>query len=509
MLKPISHSQWSEVHQAHLLNRAGFGTAPAAGALSIKDSPETWVNRLLDVPTQPDPEDAPAWTREPTMTPAEFKKIRQLPEQERREQFQALQRMDRRNSNSLSSWWMDRMLNGSYPFQEKMTLFWHGHFVSSRDKVKRGDILWQQNNLLRYQGLGSFRDLTISVGRDAAMLVYLDGTKSKRASPNENYARELMELFTLGEGHYTEEDIKEAARAFTGWTVNRISPKANFRERQFDDGIKNFFGKSGNFNDENIIDIILSEDQAARYLTKKLWEYFAYRNPEPEIIESLAASFKENDYQIKPVLKEMFLSQPFYSKQAMRTQIKSPIMWLSSLVRILDLEPFPSQIGTRMVAQLGQDLFNPPSVKGWDGGRAWISTTTMIMRNNLAHLLINGGNTSQAGLASKNVREIPAEVIESMTAEQKTRLERFKKKGQYRTIPSFLHNQSLTAAWEATSEKERLPLLVKEVYQGPVSQTTYRTLETNRNLTLSDGNTRQALKKNIYELVSHPEFQLT
>lgn len=507
MLQPILHSQWSEVYLAHLLNRAGFGKAPTIGAPRQLAKPESWVDRLLDVPQSLDPADIPEWVEGTDFGSMQLRHFKSLPEKERREKLKEIRRMNRRHVASVREWWLERILQSKEPLQEKLTLFWHGHFVTSSQKVKVGLQHWVQNNLLRFEGMGSFRDLTVSVSRNPAMLMYLDGARSKKGAPNENFARELMELFTLGEGHYTEEDIKEAARAFTGRKVGRFSTESKLIERQFDSGPKTFFGKTGNFKDEDIIDIILEQEQASKYITRKLWEYFAYANPEPELIDSLAATFRSHDYQIKPVLREIFLSQAFYSKKAIRTQIKSPAMWLASMVRVLDIEPFPAHIGLRIMDQLGQELLNPPSVKGWDGGRAWVSTNTMITRNNLAHLLIYGGNPRKAGLGGR-VREIPAEVIDAMTEEQQQRIERRKKNAKYHQIPSFLRNEALTAEWQKTPADKKLPLLVKKVYQGPIHPKSYAALEVHPQW-MASGDPEEALKQNIYALVSHPEFQLT
>ncbi|MEM1157130.1 MAG: DUF1800 domain-containing protein [Verrucomicrobiota bacterium] len=508
MLKSIPLSQWGDVQLSHLLNRAGFGKAPAQGAPDVGAGPEAWVDRLLDTPARMNPSDEPEWVKGTNYSEKMMRNFRDLPETERRTKLKEMQRMNRQHVQSVREWWLDRILRSEEPLQEKLTLFWHGHFVSSSQKVKVGKHHWIQNNLLRYRGLGSFRDLTVAVGRDPAMLIYLDGARSQKGSPNENYARELMELFTLGEGHYTEDDIKAAARAFTGRLAGRYSDKSTLAPRQFDRGEKTFFGQTGRFDDADIVDIILQQQQASRYITRKLWEYFAYAHPEPEIVDSLALTFRENDYQLKPVLREMFLSQQFYSKKAVRTQIKSPVMWLASLARVLDLDPFPTKIGTRVLDQLGQQLLNPPSVKGWDGGRAWVSTTTLIMRNNLAHLLINGGSPGKAGLTGR-IREIPQAVMDAMSEQQKQRLETMQQRAKFVEIPSLLRNKSLVAQWRKTSATEKLPLLVRTVYQGPISSASYSTLEKNPNLLLNSSNLPEALQQSIYELVAHPEFQLT
>ncbi len=270
-------------------------------------------------------------------------------------------------------------------------------------------MMYQQNQMFRDKGLGNWGDLVTAVAQDPAMLVYLDNATSKADAPNENFARELMELFTLGEGQYSEDDIKEAARAFTGWMVERRSyafmdltalkpqrPSAiQMKSKIRDDDRKTFFGQSGNLTGNDIIRIILEQEQSSKFMMAKIWTFFAYDNPEPELVEALARIFRENNYEIAPTLKTLFMSDAFYSEKAVRTQIKSPVLWLAGSCIALDIELPSMRFSAAALQALGQVLFLPPNVKGWDGGYAWITTSTLTQRYNLAGTLINMRQPSQ------------------------------------------------------------------------------------------------------------------
>jgi uncharacterized protein (DUF1800 family) len=277
------------------------------------------------------------------------------------------------------------------PLQEKLTLFWHGHWATSAEKVKSAYALWLQNTTLRRFAAGNFKQMAVAVSQDPAMLFYLDNAQSRAAHPNENYARELMELFTLGIGNYTEEDIRNSARAFTGWSIDR--DRIAFVDRRFmhDGGEKEFMGRRGRFTGRDIIDILFDQPAVGPYMAKKLWSFFAHENPAPELVAQLAATFREAQWETKPLLRRMFLSRAFYGRDAMHTQIKSPVQWLVGTARLLDAPLPDADTCAAILHVLGQDLFAPPSVKGWDGGYAWITTSTLFSRYNFAGLLAKGG----------------------------------------------------------------------------------------------------------------------
>ncbi len=383
----IPGKDWSPRHARHLLNRAGFGVPEERIAEFAALSPQDAVASLLRYRDAPDTFAPPEFlvTREEIQAYRE--EIRGLPEDERRPLNNEMQARERAAVLGLQAWWFERMASTPRPLQEKMALFWHGHFATSAQKVKSSAANYQLNSLFREHATGNFKSLTIAAGQSPAMLRYLDNVQNVKGSPNENWARELMELFTLGVGHYTEDDIKNSARGFTGWGTGGEGG-FRFREDQHDFGPKTFMGKSGNFDGWDVINIIFEQPAAAEFIARKLWSYFAYENPKPEIVAPLAALLRENDYEIAPLLEAMFLSKDFYSAKAIGTQIKSPVQYLIQLADHLALESPPYVALARASAQLGQNVFFPPNVAGWAGGRAWINANTLLTRYNLSRSIV-------------------------------------------------------------------------------------------------------------------------
>ena len=222
------------------------------------------------------------------------------------------------------------------------------------------------------------------------MLIWLDQAQSRKEHPNENFAREVMELFALGEGNYTEKDITEAARALTGWSVDRLNQQFVYRERQHDESSKTVLGRVGNFSGDDVLKIITAQPQAARFITRKLWVFFGGENPSNELVDALAAKFRASGNDFKPLLRTIFLSEEFYSPEVIRQQVKSPVQWLIGSVRLLE-RPLPAQqLSINAIRVLGQDLLAPPNVKGWDGGLSWITTNNLLSRYNFANYLVLG-----------------------------------------------------------------------------------------------------------------------
>ena len=271
-----------------------------------------------------------------------------------------------------------------------MVLFWHGHFATSVEKVRDPYYMWRQNELFRRLATDNWLRLLTEAGKDPAMLVWLDQAQSQKAHPNENFAREVMELFALGEGHYTEHDISEGARSLTGWSLDRMDQKFVYRPFFHDNGDKTFLGRTGNFDGDDVIAQIVAQPQAARFITAKLWNYFAGQYPSNELNTALATTFRENGNNFKPFLRVMFRSEEFYSDDIVRNQVKSPVQWLIGSVRMLENDLPPTLVSWGMTRQLGQDLFAPPNVKGWDGGVTWITTNTLLARYNDAQALVEG-----------------------------------------------------------------------------------------------------------------------
>jgi uncharacterized protein (DUF1800 family) len=276
------------------------------------------------------------------------------------------------------------------PLQEKLALFWHGHFATSIQKVKIPYYMWLQNETFRKNAAGNWETMLKEVSRDPAMVIWLDNVSNKAGAPNENFARELMELFTLGEGNYSEKDIKESARAFTGYSIDQKSQGFQFRKQLHDSGRKRFFNRSGNYDGDEVIEIILARPEAPRFITRKLWEFFVYASPSDALVDQLSALLKASHYQFEPVLKTMFSCEEFYSTRAVKKQIKSPVQWLVGSAISLKADLMPTRVVNSVLNLLGQDLFAPPSVKGWDGGAAWITTSSLLARYNLANVMVNG-----------------------------------------------------------------------------------------------------------------------
>jgi uncharacterized protein (DUF1800 family) len=274
------------------------------------------------------------------------------------------------------------MLASRRPLEEKLTLFWHGHFASGENKVRDYRMMLQQNEMFRGRASGKFRDLLVGILKDPAMLVYLDNGENVKKHPNENFGRELLELFTMGVGNYTERDVREAARAFTGWTNNVLVFK--FDNDQHDVGQKTFLGRTGAFDGEDIIDTILAQPVTAEFMAAKIYRFFVREDVGAPLKAELGRTYRESGYQMKPLLKRIFLSKDFYSPAAFATGIKSPVHLVVSTYKKMSLREMPTipDFG-RMTSSLGQSLFDPPNVAGWAGGRTWITPSTLLNRGNL------------------------------------------------------------------------------------------------------------------------------
>jgi uncharacterized protein (DUF1800 family) len=319
------------------------------------------------------------------MTPTEADEVRRMA-------FRDTQQENRQHALEAQSWWFRRILGTKAPLREKMTLFWHDHFATSIKKVKQPVLMMEQNALFRKHAFGSFRELTQAIVRDPAMMLYLDTQSSSKSMPNENFAREVMELFTLGEGNYTEEDVREAARAFTGFRLNRMNGNVTQSVGAWDGGEKKIFGKAGKYNGRDVVNLIFEKDACARFMARKFWEFFAYESPVDSVIEDLANTFRKSNYEVKPVLRQIFLSREFYGERTMSSQIKCPVQYLVQLLKELEMNEPPVGFPIMGQIQLGQVLFMPPNVAGWDWGKAWINTNTLLTRYNLAGSLTKGSS---------------------------------------------------------------------------------------------------------------------
>jgi len=405
-LSPIAAADWNYERAAHLIERAGFGATPEEIARVAAMTPELAVNSLVNYETidasalKPFDESGiwdPGMDPFPPSRAEAVRRAREhgeglgekvlAPGTQRRLQpvvdkfFYSLT-ANNIETQRLGLWWANRMIASPRPLEEKLTLFWHGHFATGQNKVRDYRMMLQQNRMLRANASGTLRDLLVGILKDPGMLVYLDNGENVKSHPNENFGRELLELFSMGVGNYSERDVREAARAFTGWTNDVLTYK--FDTEQHDFGEKTFLGRTGPLNGEDIIDTILAQPVTGEYMAGKLYRYFVRDEISSDVKADLGRSFRASGYQIKPLMRRMLLSKDFYSTPSVATQIKSPVHLVVSTYKKMGLREIPTipDFG-RMTGGLGQTLFEPPNVAGWAGGRTWITPATLLQRGNL------------------------------------------------------------------------------------------------------------------------------
>jgi uncharacterized protein (DUF1800 family) len=409
-LTPITTADWSRDRAAHLVERAGFGGTPEEIEHLAAMTPAAAVRWLveyqkIDNRHLPPFDDSGAFdsTLEPfPKSRADAVRIARAhgeamgvkvklggdrPLQPVVNRFFYWLRADYLEVRRAAQWWAQRMLTTNRPLEEKLALFWHGHFATSDEKVRDYRKMLQQLELFRTHGNGNFRDLLLGVARNPAMLVYLDAGENIKGRPNENFGREILELFTMGVGHYTETDIREAARAFTGWTNEGL--KFVIKPELHDEGEKTFLGQRGKWDGVEVIDLILSQEVTARFIAGKLYRYFVREDPSLELVTKLGTVLKDNQYALSPLLTTIFLSRDFYSPPSYDTQIKSPVYLVVSTYKKLGLREIPGvpdfDVTTR---DLGQELFHPPNVAGWKGGSSWITPAVLLQRGDFARAVL-------------------------------------------------------------------------------------------------------------------------
>jgi uncharacterized protein (DUF1800 family) len=402
-LTPISASEWTYEFAAHLLERAGFGGTPEEIDVLAGLSPAEAVRRLVyfqnipnDLPPfdhsgvhdpglEPFPESRPAVTKiakeKGEALGIKVKAGGDRPLQPIVNKFFYWLRASVLETQRVAYWWANRMVQTRHPVEEKMALFWHGHFAVNEAKVRDYRKTLGQLELFHKYGTGSFRNLLVAVAQDPAMLSFLDAGVNVKGAPNENFAREIMELFTMGVGNYSEKDVREGARAFTGW--NYVDLQFVVHKDQHDDGPKTFLGSTGNFDGVDVIDIILKQPVTSRFIAGKIYRFFVRQELTAEVQEKLGAVLRANNYNLAPLLETIFLSRDFYSPASVGTQIKSPVQLAISTYRKLGLTDVPGvpdfNIATGM---LGQRLFSPPTVAGWPQGRSWMTPGLLLERGN-------------------------------------------------------------------------------------------------------------------------------
>lgn len=405
-LTPIAAADWNRRFAAHLLERAGFGATPEEIDSFAQMTPREAVRYLVyfagapadELPAfehsgvfkpglDPFPPSRPATTKLAAETGealgVKVKPRGNRPLQAVVNEFFYWLRASRLETDRVAYWWANRMLNSPRPLQEKMALFWHGHFATNEDKVRDYRKMLRQLELFQSAGLGPFRTLLVGVAQDPAMLKFLDASVNVKGAPNENFAREIMELFTMGVGNYTEHDIREAARAFTGWDYEGL--EFVIHADKHDDGTKELLGHSGNFDGEDVIDIILAQRATREFVAAKIYRYFVREDLDPAHRARLGERLKAVDYAIAPFLESLFLSRDFYAHESLASRIKSPVELLVSTYRKLGLERIPGAPDFNLVTEaLGQRLMHPPTVAGWAQGRSWITPGLLLERGNFA-----------------------------------------------------------------------------------------------------------------------------
>ena len=299
------------------------------------------------------------------------------------EEKKKVRQASRESIKSLNLAWLNEMINSDAQLREKMSLFWHGHFAS-----RNLNILYQQQLLdaIRRNALGNFGDMLKEVSKSAAMINFLNNNQNRKDHPNENFAREVMELFTMGRGNYTEHDVKEAARAFTGWGAN-VKGEFTFRKFVHDDGQKQFLGKSGNFDGDDILNILLEQKATATYITRKIYRYFVNEQVDEEKVKWLASRFYQSSYDIQSLMEDIFTSDWFYNEQNIGAKIKSPIELMVGIRRIIPMQLQNEDVQLLVQRLLGQILFYPPNVAGWPGGKNWIDSSSLMFRLRLPQLI--------------------------------------------------------------------------------------------------------------------------
>lgn len=350
----------------HLVSRAGFGIHHNDIEKYKNLNPKKLYQELKN-----DSDYQPLSTDMQPVTPEQYQEMSKATDRKPYNQF------NKNYNNSVRKSWHNQMINTPNQLREKIALFWHGHFATRIPQALfNKDII----EIFRKDGLGNFRNLVFEVSKSSAMLNFLNNQQNKKAKPNENFARELMELFTLGRGNlYTEKDIKESARAFTGWSYNQIGEFTD-NKKQHDSGEKVFLGKTGNFDGSDIINIILEKPDCADFITRKIYQFFVNETPDEKIVKSLSQKFYKSDYNIMTLMDEIFLSDWFYSEKNIGAKIKSPVELIVGIRRIMPMDLQNKDTIYNFEKLLGQELLQPPNVAGWPFGMAWIDSSTLLLR---------------------------------------------------------------------------------------------------------------------------------
>lgn len=372
----------TSVQIPHLLRRAGFGGSPSEISAYTQMGFSNAVNQLVNYESV----DNSQLPSQPNITMSYTSTNTQA------------------DLMALEAWWLDRMVRTNRPLEEKMTLFWHNHFATAISKVQSVYLMYNQNQFLRQNALGNFNDILTGITLDPAMQIWLDLAGSDKTAPNENYAREVMEVFTTGVGPYTQTDVVNGAKAFTGFVLNKTTDAVTFVESRHDQTNKTFLGSTGNFGPQDIINILVARPETATNLCTELFEFFAYANPSQDTINNLSNVYFSSGYSIKAVVNSILSSDEFLSGNAYLNKVKSPTEFVANATRSLgatvNLWQNAKQFGADegYVEEMGQMLFDPPSVFGWPSDMGWIDSGTLMQRYNFPMRIQTSADNSASGL---------------------------------------------------------------------------------------------------------------
>ena len=460
----------------HLYLRAGFGADASLVNRSLGLGRTALVDKLFAESAHPTPiavvriptSDEMMMADKKDKTPEEKKMIREYVKEE---------------SRKLNLAWLRKMMSGPEMLNEKMTFFWHDHFACKDNAPQHSQAL---NNTIRKHALGDFRTLLLAVSREPAMLRYLNNQQNKKNAPNENFAREVMELFTLGRGNYTEADVKNAARAFTGWSFDKETNGFLFREKQHDYGEKTFLGSTGNYNGDEVLRMITDQKQCAHFITDKIYRYFVNEKGHTERVAALAADFYAGGYDIAALMRSIYMSDWFYDEENIGSRIKSPVELMASIGRQFGPSFTRENILLLVQRVLGQSLFEPPNVAGWPNGKEWIDSSSLIFRTNLGRKIIE----------SSQIDAVPK------PDDDKNPNEMLKKEKRFDLIEAQIEWKGLASQFHAGSDEELISKLSEYILQTDAPKSIVN------QLSLGALSPEQKIKTICAALTSLPEYQL-
>jgi uncharacterized protein (DUF1800 family) len=456
-------------HIQHLYWRAGFGITPQQQKQTAKKQIDEIVDDLFTASNK--------WKK----LEVDVSYLPKNPKELSKEQRKEFRKMNGDKIFELNVNWVKRLAETDATLREKMTLFWHNHFAC---RTKHPVLAQNLNNTIREHALGSFHDLVLAVSKEAAMLEFLNNKQNKKSHPNENFAREVMELFTIGRGNYTETDIKEAARAFTGWTFDQQG-KFKFLSKRHDFGQKTFMGKTGNFNGEDIIAIILEQEKTSEYICRKLYRYFVNDAVNESHVAELAKVMRSNNYDVTTTLKALFTADWFYSDENIGCKIKSPIELLVGVNRQFNVVYEEPKTLLKLQKLMGQVLFYPPNVAGWPGGKNWIDSSTLMLRLKLPSVVLN------AGIIEWHEKE-DLSTNEAMLRQKMMEKTKRKTQKRFKAIPDW---DSFLKHFDSNSKEELIAALIQPQLSKAADKVVAALNESDK-------------KALVIELMSLPEYQL-